>query len=574
MRKKALFFPVLAALMLAGCSNDVADIADSPSVFTDDEAYITVRLSDAGSIQSRATTTADPGYECGSEAEHKVTNAYFYFYDKAGLFVSEGNAWNGGTAEEKGNIEFKSSTVVALRGLTEKNLPKYMVTVLNRPSDFTPGATLVEMEKKLASNSSVGIRDGNNNFVMSTTSYENGELENEKQLYFVTQLDDKNFSPEPISDTENFVLVYVERLAAKVTLGVSDELKTQDINGKEYYVIKATVAGEDNAADKNDETSADEDLYVELLGWRLNATAKRSNIVKNIDEGWVNTEEGALGFVWNKPSDYRSFWGKSFNYGQTDGKYPTKASEADECKYLNYVNLQSCNEIGKDAAYCAENTNTSDIVTQNFPSAVTSILLKARIGKLNTDNEVTYSTTFVRFNGMLYEENRFIDFILAAMQSKGLLPYVQENENYIEIDKDNVELKSNGDGAVKVILKDGTYYNKEGQELTIATVNTDLEEECKGAIGYKGGLMYYNIPIEHLNNNSVGEDGNIPEAKYGVVRNHHYDVTINKLDNIGKGIFDPDEVIVPGKDEDKDTYYVGANINILSWKIVNQTVEL
>lgn len=574
MRKKALFFPVLAALMLAGCSNDVADIADSPSVFTDDEAYITVRLSDAGSIQSRATTTADPGYECGSEAEHKVTNAYFYFYDKARLFVSEGNAWNGGTAEKEGNIEFKSSTVVALRGLTEKNLPKYMVTVLNRPSDFTPGATLVEMEKKLASNSSVGIRDGNNNFVMSTTSYENGELENEKQLYFVTQLDDKNFSPEPISDTENFVLVYVERLAAKVTLGVSDELKTQDINGKKYYVIKATVAGEDNAADKNDETSADEDLYVELLGWRLNATAKRSNIVKNIDEVWENTEEGALGFVWNKPSDYRSFWGKSFNYGQTDGEYPTKASEADGCKYLNYVNLQSCNEIGKDAAYCAENTNTSDIVTQNFPSAVTSILLKARIGKLNTDNEVTYSTTFVRFNGMLYEENRFIDFILAAMQSKGLLPYVQENENYIEIDKDNVELKSNGDGAVKVILKDGTYYNGNGQELTIATVNTDLEEECKGAIGYKGGLMYYNIPIEHLNNNSVGEDGNIPEAKYGVVRNHHYYVTIDKLDNIGKGIFDPDEKIVPGKDEDKDTYYVGANINILSWKIVNQTVEL
>ena len=88
--------------------------------------------------------------------------------------------------------------------------------------------------------------------------------------------------------------------------------------------------------------------------------------------------------------------------------------------------------------------------------------------------------------------------------------------------------------------------------------------------------MYYNIPIEHLNNDEISEtDGNktIPEAKYGVVRNHHYVVTINKLENMGHGIFDSSEAIVPG-DDDKETYYVGANINILSWKIVTQGVDL
>ena len=39
--------------------------------------------------------------------------------------------------------------------------------------------------------------------------------------------------------------VYVERLAAKVTLNVSDELE-KDVNGR--YPIKVTVAGEDNSA--------------------------------------------------------------------------------------------------------------------------------------------------------------------------------------------------------------------------------------------------------------------------------------------------------------------------------------
>ena len=85
--------------------------------------------------------------------------------------------------------------------------------------------------------------------------------------------------------------------------------------------------------------------------------------------------------------------------------------------------------------------------------------------------------------------------------------------------------------------------------------------------------MYYNIPIEHLNNGAITANGTIPEAKYGVVRNHHYVVTIDNLEKIGKGIFDEDERIVPG-DPDGDTYYVGAKINILSWKIVSQNVEL
>ena len=94
--------------------------------------------------------------------------------------------------------------------------------------------------------------------------------------------------------------------------------------------------------------------------------------------------------------------------------------------------------------------------------------------------------------------------------------------------------------------------------------------ESNPATGYTDGLMYYNIPIEHLR---AIEGDDLKEANYGVVRNHYYKVTINKLENVGKGIFDPNEVIVPG-DDDKTLYYVGASIHILSWKIVNQGVEL
>lgn len=595
--------PVLATMMLSGCSNDDSGIDPviSPSVFTGDEAYITVRLSDAGSTTSRATTE-DPGYEYGSEKEHSVQNAYFYFYDANGVFVSEGSTWNGsssGTLSD-GNIEFESNNVVVLKGLTKKNYPKYMVTVLNRPSSFEYGKTLDEMKTVLLSG---GIKDSNEKFVMSTTSWGGQKNAEDKDMkYFVTEVKESNFSPEPIKDANstNYVTVYVERLAAKVTLGVSDNIENATkINGETYYMIKASVAGEGNDADINpddnqiaaEDNDADintdgnqiaaENLYVKLHGWKLNATAKNSYIVKNLDENWTNE---TLGFSWNKPSDFRSFWGKSFNYGLSG--YPANANEASNCEYLDYFDLDSnLVELGQ-SAYCAENTNTSEIVTENFPSAVTSILVKASV--CDKDGQ---PLDLVRFSGMLFKKDYFTKYILNVMKAKNQLNVWIETtsegsseKKYDQIGTDCVELADNGDGAVKVILnvpKGVKLYERSGQEgsytyteiTDFSKIESDLETESGDAIGYNGGLMYYNIPIEHLNNTAVGENGTIPEAKYGVVRNHHYVVTINKLEKIGKGIFDPEEAIVPGKD-DKDTYYVGANINILSWKIIDQTVNL
>ena len=612
MRKKALFFPVLAALMLAGCSkDDVSEVIpdETPKVFTGDEAYISVRLADAGSIYSRATTE-DSGYEYGITDEHTVKNAYFYFYDANGVFVSEGNAWNGGTVEEgdpAGNIEFKSKTVVVLKGLTKKNYPKYMVTVLNRPSSgFEPGGTLAEMETKLASESTVGITtkyDGTDHFVMSTTSWASQndvqtDYQTGKQKYFVTEVKEDNFSLEPIDDKNktNYVTVYVERLAAKVTLKM-DNLSNNSVtleDGTKLYEIQATVAGDENGATTEDNIAA-EKLYVKIDGWKLNATAKKSNIVKNIDETWT---DGNLGFTWNKTTDYRSFWGKSFNYGRSD--YPVNAAGANNSEYLNYVNLSGTLKHFDESDYCAENTNTAAIVTANFPSCVTSILVKAMV----CDENGT-ALDLVRFNGVLFNKENYVKYILNVMKAKSQWDvWVKTSaegapeETFAQLDESYVKVENIGDGKVKVMLDDTnitdlytqsdqpnesgkysyTMVETEKKESCIENINGALLTECNGdantSIGYEGGQMYYNIPIEHLNNNDVDEDGNIPEAKYGVVRNHHYMVTINKLEKIGKGIFEPDEVIVPSDDDDKEAYYVGANINILSWKIVNQDVEL
>ena len=577
MTMKKLFFGLFACASLCACSNDESGVIpdDTPKVFTGDEAYINVRLADAGSL----TRAQEGEFEYGTN-EQSVKNAFFYFYDADGVFVAQGDVWTGGnasTTNPAGNIEFTGNNVVVLKELGRKNYPKYMVAVLNKPTGFLYGNTLGEMQTVLADGNAEGIyypSTANNvttdYFTMSTTSY----TEAGRSAYFVTEVKEENFLPEPMTDINaiaNTVTVYVERLAAKVTLNVSGQL-VKDANGR--YPIKATVAGEDNSAGNDDVAS--EELYVELLGWKLNATAKRSYMVKNIDATWAN---GDLGFTWNRPTDYRSHWGKSFNYGLSG--YPDNAAGVPaNSEYLNYVDLENGLTALGAPAYCAENTNTSAVVTADFPSAVTSILLKAKVCDASGN-----ALDLVRYNGVLFRHDSFLEYVLSVLKARNQHTVwyengkdAQGNTKYTQIGKEYVKLENTGDGEVKAVFTNELeipLYAEDGSscsEEIIDALNDDLAAASAGAVAYNGGLMYYNIPIEHLNNDAA-ENGTVPEAKYGVVRNHHYVVTIDKLEKIGKGIFDGNEKIVPG-DPNDDTYYVGAKINILSWKIVSQNVEL
>ena len=577
MKMKKLFFGLFACASLCACSNDESGVIpdDPPKVFTGDEAYINVRLADAGSL----TRAQEGEFEYGTN-EQSVKNAFFYFYDADGVFVAQGDVWTGGnasTTNPAGNIEFTGNNVVVLKELGRKNYPKYMVAVLNKPTGFLYGNTLGEMQTVLADGNAEGIyypSTANNvttdYFTMSTTSY----TEAGRSAYFVTEVKEENFLPEPMTDINaiaNTVTVYVERLAAKVTLNVSEQL-VKDANGR--YPIKATVAGEDNSAGNDDVAS--EELYVELLGWKLNATAKRSYMVKNIDATWAN---GDLGFTWNRPTDYRSHWGKSFNYGLSG--YPDNAAGVPaNSEYLNYVDLENGLTALGAPAYCAENTNTSAVVTADFPSAVTSILLKAKVCDASGN-----ALDLVRYNGVLFRHDSFLEYVLSVLKARNQHTVwyengkdAQGNTKYTQIGKEYVKLENTGDGEVKAVFTNELeipLYAEDGSscsEEIIDALNDDLAAVSAGAVAYNGGLMYYNIPIEHLNNDAA-ENGTVPEAKYGVVRNHHYVVTIDKLEKIGKGIFDGNEKIVPG-DPNDDTYYVGAKINILSWKIVSQNVEL
>ena len=105
--------------------------------------------------------------------------------------------------------------------------------------------------------------------------------------------------------------------------------------------------------------------------------------------------------------------------------------------------------------------------------------------------------------------------------------------------------------------------------------------ESQKAVDFKNGKMFYTIPVEHmLNVSSTLPAGSVEkEGNYGVVRNHWYQITVNQVVRLGHGIFLPDdgeetpEPLIP-EDPDSERFALGALINVLSWKIVKQTVDI
>jgi hypothetical protein len=203
---------------------------------------------------------------------------------------------------------------------------------------------------------------------------------------------------------------------------------------------------------------------------------------------------------------------------------------------------------------------------------------------------------------------------LASLYTGGMLPMVDDGTDAgRQISANEVEVVDNDylNGRVDLALKSTA-------NLTFKDTSIDVPTALKSftlnntANKYKNGLMYYYVLVRHLRGENVEEAAtkdNITEGFYGVVRNHCYNITINDLANLGYGITnagnpkdpndpnsdeepnnpddpdndtdpdDPNEEDYPGEpiipvDEDVDAYFIGANINILSWRTVSQTVAL
>ncbi len=618
MNKLSYLIMGFAALSFAACSSDEPTPAPTPGEGEGTTLYLNVNITDANTARSRAAgydqegQPKDPAqegdYVFGNEDEHAINSADFLFYDKDGRFLTRTNIWQAGTGNDAPNIEYMGTNTLVLRNLSKNNLPTYVITVLNAPSNFasTVEANNWSMDETRMREFSILTGD---NFVMSTTSFLDAEDQTryDNAHYYATKLQDSDFLTEvPSAEDVNAkaVEIYVERLAAKFQL--------TGLNQNGIFPVDVTIAGEDNSSNGNVEgiPSASETVYVKILGYGLTGQEPASYLSKNLD-GFAATD---FWKGWNHPAFYRSYWAKSLSYDPNESR-------------LTYSTFPQAKNDPSKAIYGYETTNdytkirVSDEDHTLIPSKVTQVLITARV---YADAACTEELELVEYNGLYFKKDQYMNYVLGKLLAANGLQY-WTNEELVESTTEEVE---NPDGSTTTITHEKYKYDaltaadftcdwtkpaegatgeivitytpaddvvlykkpegwKEGDRLVPATVE-DVNKELAAfnatstATAFRSGAMFYSVPIEHLvstnqtKNYQVEEEGN-----YGIVRNHWYQLNVSKVLSLGHGVFKPGDIegddeteeIIPD-DPKKERFALAAKINILSWKIVEQDIEL
>ena len=522
--KKYLFLAV-AALGFAACAEKGLDNNDPANNGELEQSYVAITLA-ADDMNTKATNGNE--YVEGLPEERKVESAYVFFFKDGKAFPV---AFDGTTSTNGRPINYLSVTLpdngqnmdnvsdvkeaVLILQNYQGQYPNQIVAVLN----WTPAADklydLSDIQKEITS-----LRGYNNGFVMSNAVY----ADNAAETVDAVDLTIANIGKTADEAKANPVTIHVERVAAKVAFSAAAEGKFQvgEIEGKA--------------------------IYAQIRGFQLYNDYQTSWLIKKITPTWND-----LGFSWNDPSWFRSYWATSL-----DTAFP----ENNTFEWKDgYTKLDTF-------VYCGENTRS----WSEDADVRTKVIVKAQLVDASGYNyqEVVnwYGKDYIGEGNLLkvvantlkntYFSGNGTTFTGLAPEDIKCVGRAMTDENAYE-----VYFQLSDAGAAKTWYK---YADNKYGEIAVATLNTELAA-VQPALVYKDGMTYYYTDIKHLGNTGT-------TAEYGVVRNHVYKVNITGITGFGTPVYDPtSDFIVPDKPEEIVTY-VAAQINILSWRVVANDYEL
>jgi len=585
--KKLFIMPLLAALTLVGCKKDDAEGLGNGDTETHYLAVSIVSTPSEGTRAGEEDRATEKDYVDGTGKENEVTSVRFYFFNSANnaVAVKKGSTVNYydwynpdvETGKEPDNVEKILKAVLLVETNKGDQLPASIVAVVN-PNRENLGSSslsfsaLTQKTDDYAKLVNVENVD-DQSFVMSNSVY----LSTSGSVIKATAVDKSSYQKTSKDATEHPVVIYVERNVAKVRMTSSLKLadadkgliKVTDKDGNAITIVEPDATVEGGTTGDPAVKAVGKQVYVKLNGWNLTATLDKGLLVKQLKSSWLNQDIFENQMSWNVPARYRSFW-------------------ADQCpgavnRYDNFTNASKYNFIDNNYAYCNENAEIS---------GVNSIKKTKVIFPATLCDENGNPLTICEYLGARFIDNdsfeHLKDQILNMLRSdQGHSHYKKTTgttsegteEVYTEISREDIEFQT-ATAAGEVGEGDaGRYYvfahltdeaakatwhtsNVEGNTNTTNAdeINNHLKDMQHAKI-WKSGKTYYYIDIEHFG------------SKTGVVRNHIYNMDLTALYGIGTPVYDPDETIYPEKPVDEDTY-IAAQIKILSWRVVNNKVEL
>lgn len=381
----------------------------------------------------------------------------------------------------------------------------------------------------------------------------------------LTDVTDKIYATESEATSHPAANIYVERLAAKVTLGNATGISTN------------TVSVGSGAA---------KTFAYSLEGWRLANVNTSSYLTRQYDNTWNGYKSDATDFTTASHVDYdnnsyrfagispiatgkgyRTYWGKDANYNVapsfTDGNAePTLAGGASTYCYENTFNVAhqnvketTCAIVKMKITPDGYSDGTFFTIDDNKGVVYSKADVKTEIGK-----------RFLAEMGSAYVKTHYYPTVTATITVKD----VEFADAAGEVTITKMTLT---DGATDQVVSDA--------DLTTFKPSIKVNE-------FKDGYAYYTILIKHFGDEltpwnpstktTLSYPGTNNEenwlGRYGVLRNNWYKLDVTGVAAIGAST--PGELDVNNDDTPDDNLkrYISCKINALSWAVRKQETIL
>lgn len=571
MNKIKLIPLALAAFMFSACSSE--DTENGGGNNNVDVSYLSVNIQNVGEAMSRAEYDENGGtYEDGTEAESKISDVRFYFFNADGspyilkknsatdpdqnwMTPSKDTEINGTDKDHDHTIEQISKTVLVING-ENKVAPHSVVAVINSSSltkntlgeNTTLGKGALSLSELREKQDTKFYNEGTN-FVMSNSIY----MKDNNEEYAVPV--SGHVYTSSTEAEKNPIEIYVERVAAKVTTTLNTSLN----NWKEGAT---STWGEGKWAYKLSEKLNNKyDVYAVVDGWSVADANGRATVEKAALSG--NWNKDLLGIdPWTTGDYHRCFWETSVPF--TNGnKVVNQSFEAITTNFGNSV-------------YTLPNTPaTKDDFKEKMENSLTKVIVAAHL--YYEDNGNYKPAEICKYKGIQYLGAKNVLKVVANEIKNTYCKKV--GDDFVSLTEDDLAFATSVPTGSTTQLMDYEVipqinsektidlFDNEHHPVNINDVNIYLAAETNKAQVRTKGCVYYYTPISHLaaNDTYLGY--------YGVVRNHSYKVNIQEVKGFGTPVFDPKKEIDPTLPEEKDIF-LAARINVLSWRVVNSNVNL
>ena len=536
------FFPLAcAALMMSACSSDDGNGSENPNI-AGEAQYLAVNIVNVGTTPTRA---AVPGYEDGTAEESKINKIRFYFFHADGSAYRLKNATRGvdnyiekttttTAADGTNTVGAITNAILVIEGTT-KQAPASVIAVVN-PESITPALgtdqkSLTELTNNLTGTQfyTIATKD---NFAMTNSVYV------EAGRTVCPSLVAGHIGTDKTTAEANPVQIYVERVVAKV--GADLSTLTADVDGTGKYGMKVG-------------TYSSKDIYAVVDGWGVADENSNAYVEKHINKAWSDTDLGIT--TWTTADYHRSFW-------ETSPAFSSSVAPANHT-FAEYTAQHN------GVLYTLPNTPTTAVDPTNvYNNDRTKFLVTATL-KYQDATGTWQNAEICKYRGVEYLG---IDELKEAIATTFNTYYTYDGSDYTPIQAGDVDFTTTGtslkDYEVFPVLKSGkTYYKKDASSATGYTPLTTENISTNPAEVRKEGKAYYYIPISHLGAATTDL------AYYGVVRNHWYKVKVKSLKGFGTPVYDDTKTIIPTIPDDSNTY-LAAQINVLQWRVVEQSVDL